>query len=252
MGHIHEYIDFAVSIYIVHNRSVLLVHHRELQKWLPVGGHIELNEEPEAAAYREIKEECGLEVELVGAKPTMRFQGHRFLCTPSFLDIHAINETHQHIGLTYFARAHHDTPTLNVREHSAMRWFTRDALTKRTFKVPGNIRFYGEEALRILRPKILGDIPRIVSESLTRSDWRRIERLAFTPKLQAVLEIIRKKDNHDVQVSELKLSLYGKSVIARINNILSRYNLPYSIRQSPASRGCRWLDSMVHIYKIDK
>src|SRR5437870_13414328 len=55
MAHIHEKIDFTVAIFVVHDGKVLLVHHRRLDKWLPLGGHIELDEDPENAALREAK-----------------------------------------------------------------------------------------------------------------------------------------------------------------------------------------------------
>ena len=64
MAHIHEKIDFTVAIFVVHERKVLVVHHRKLDQWLPLGGHIELEEDPEQAALREAEEESGLEVEL--------------------------------------------------------------------------------------------------------------------------------------------------------------------------------------------
>jgi ADP-ribose pyrophosphatase YjhB (NUDIX family) len=68
MPHIHEKIDFTVSLFIVEGEKVLLVHHKKLDRWLPIGGHIELDEDPEQAAYREAKEECGLEIELIGER----------------------------------------------------------------------------------------------------------------------------------------------------------------------------------------
>jgi hypothetical protein len=43
MAHIHEKIDFTVSIFVVHEGRILLVHHRKLNQWLPLGGHIELD-----------------------------------------------------------------------------------------------------------------------------------------------------------------------------------------------------------------
>ena len=45
MPHIHEKIDFTVAIFVVHEAKVLVVHHRALDRWLPLGGHIELDEE---------------------------------------------------------------------------------------------------------------------------------------------------------------------------------------------------------------
>ena len=44
MPHIHDKIDFTVAIFVVQQAQVLLVHHRALDKWLPLGGHIELDE----------------------------------------------------------------------------------------------------------------------------------------------------------------------------------------------------------------
>ena len=104
MAHLHEKIDFTVAIFVVHDEKILLIHHRQLDKWLPLGGHIELDEDPEQAALREAKEESGLEVELLGERPPTTGPGTRALIAPRFLDIHRINDTHEHIGMMYWAR----------------------------------------------------------------------------------------------------------------------------------------------------
>ncbi len=85
-------------------RKILLIHHRKLDKWLPLGGHIELDEDPEQAALREAKEESGLDVELLGERPPTTSPGTRALIAPRFLDIHRISDTHEHIGMIYWAR----------------------------------------------------------------------------------------------------------------------------------------------------
>ena len=46
-------VDFSVE-------SVLLVDHRKACKWLPTGGHVELNENPISTVEREIKEELNI------------------------------------------------------------------------------------------------------------------------------------------------------------------------------------------------
>src|ERR1043165_9367821 len=87
MAHIHEKIDFTVAIFVVHDSKILLIHHRKLDKWLPLGGHIELDEDPEQAALREAKEESGFDVELIGERPPTTSPGTRALIAPRFLDI---------------------------------------------------------------------------------------------------------------------------------------------------------------------
>jgi 8-oxo-dGTP pyrophosphatase MutT (NUDIX family) len=122
MAHIHEKIDFTVAIFVVHESKILVIHHRNLNKWLPLGGHIELDEDPEIAALREAKEESGLDVELLGERPPTTGPGTRALIAPRFLDIHRISNTHEHIGMIYWARPKNGTLTLAKAEHHDIRW----------------------------------------------------------------------------------------------------------------------------------
>jgi 8-oxo-dGTP pyrophosphatase MutT (NUDIX family) len=128
VAHIHEKIDFTVAIFVVQNGKVLLIHHRKLDKWLPLGGHIELDEDPEQAAIREAKEESGLEVELLGERPPTTSPGTRALIAPRFLDIHRITDTHEHIGMIYWARPRNGSLALAAEEHHDIRWCSRDDL----------------------------------------------------------------------------------------------------------------------------
>jgi 8-oxo-dGTP pyrophosphatase MutT (NUDIX family) len=147
MAHIHEQIDFTVAIFVVHQGRVLLVHHRDLNQWLPLGGHIELDEDPETAAYREALEESGLEVELVGERPPTSGPGTRALIAPRFLDIHRINDHHQHVGLIYWARPRQGTVTLAAREHHAIRWCTEQELDPLQPPMVAAVQWYCRQAL---------------------------------------------------------------------------------------------------------
>lgn len=89
-------------MFVVHDARVLLHFHRKLGKWLPPGGHIEDDELPDDAALREVLEETGLHVRLVGGRglpvdyPTQ-------LVIPAGIQVEDIYAGHQHIDLVYFA-----------------------------------------------------------------------------------------------------------------------------------------------------
>ena len=153
MAHIHDLIDFVVSIYIVYNNKVLLINHRELHKWLPIGGHIELSEDPEQALMREIKEECGLEeIELIGEEPP-RFNTneYKFFHAPYYLNIHRINERHKHIAFQYFGKSNTDKIKLNKNEHLDIRWFTLKDLDDKKYNIFGDTRFMAKKALETIK-----------------------------------------------------------------------------------------------------
>ena len=62
---------FTASALIKNDEGkVLLVYHKKLDVWLYPGGHIEANETPDEAVVREVKEETGLDVEIVGELAT--------------------------------------------------------------------------------------------------------------------------------------------------------------------------------------
>ena len=146
MPHIHELNDYTVSVFIVHDGRVLMVDHPRYDKWLPIGGHIELDEDPEQALYREVQEESGLAVEIMSNKPAALSPGHKFLLTPNFLDVHEANSPHHHIAFVYFARAHDDTFTKSD-EHRDMRWLTSDDLVSPVYNLSQEVLFYANAAL---------------------------------------------------------------------------------------------------------
>jgi len=147
MAHIHEKIDFTVAIFVVHEGCVLLIHHRKLDKWLPLGGHIELDEDPEQAALREAREESGFEVELLGERPPTTEPGTRALLAPRFLDIHRINETHEHIGMIYWARPKGGKLALAAAEHHDIRWCAAAELDQLRPAMSNAVKWYCHKAI---------------------------------------------------------------------------------------------------------
>lgn len=151
MAHIHEKIDFTAAVFVVREHRVLLVHHRKLGQWLPVGGHIELDEDPEIAALREAREESGLEIELLGERPPTTGPGTRALIAPRFLDIHRITDTHEHIGLIYWGRPKSGEVTLAAAEHFAIRWCSAPDLDSLQPPLSAAVRWYALKALEEIR-----------------------------------------------------------------------------------------------------
>jgi 8-oxo-dGTP pyrophosphatase MutT (NUDIX family) len=147
MAHIHEKIDFTVAIFVVREGRVLLIHHRKLDKWLPLGGHIELDEDPETAALREAKEESGLEVELIGERPPTTEAGTRALIAPRFLDIHRISDTHEHIGMIYWARPRNGSLALAEAEHRDIRWCSAADLDNLEPPMSNAVKWYCRKAI---------------------------------------------------------------------------------------------------------
>src|ERR1043166_4774373 len=146
--HIHEKIDFTTCIFVVHDEKVLLIHHRKLNKWLPLGGHVELDEDPEIAALREAKEECGFEVELLGERPPTTGNGTRALIAPRFLDIHHITDTHEHIGMIYWARPKNGALALAASEHHDIRWCSAEELDSLRPKMSEAVKWYCRKAIQ--------------------------------------------------------------------------------------------------------
>ena len=151
MAHIHEKIDFTVAIFVVQHDKVLLILHRKLGKWLPLGGHVELDEDPEAAALREAREESGLEVELLGERPPTTEPGTRALIAPRFLDIHRITDTHEHIGLIYWARPRNGSLALAEAEHHDIRWCSSEDLEALQPAMSNAVKWYCRKAIEEVR-----------------------------------------------------------------------------------------------------
>ncbi len=151
MPHIHEAIDFTVAIFVVRDGKVLIIHHRKLDKWLPLGGHIELDEDPEQAALREAREESGFKVELIGERHPTTEPGTRALIAARFLDIHRISDTHEHIGMIYWARPKEGEMTLADEEHHDIRWCSKEELEELDPPMSGAVKWYCLKAIEEIK-----------------------------------------------------------------------------------------------------
>lgn len=121
--------EFTVAVFVVDGDRVLLHYHAKLGRWLPPGGHIEPNELPDEAAVREVAEETGLEVELVGER-ALPLATPVQLVRPAGIQLENIGHDHEHIDLVYFAvpRVAGQVPHGTHAQASRAGWYRLDEL----------------------------------------------------------------------------------------------------------------------------
>ena len=141
---------FTATTMIVHENRVLLHMHKKLDRWLPVGGHIDRDELPLEAARREVLEEAGLEVEFYSSEPNLAaFPDVQELVKPARLLLEDINPFHQHIDFVFYAfsKSADIPPTAEAVE--TLRWFSLDELES-VEKMPADVVFLAKEAVTLI------------------------------------------------------------------------------------------------------
>ena len=133
MSHVHELYDFTSSGYIVFENKVLLVHHKKLKTWIAPGGHIELDEDPIQALWREITEETGLKkssLRLIDTgqniKELQNTKSFQELPSPFAMFVVDYDESsvHKHVDLCYLMTSNTSKVTLEIQSSHNIGWFT--------------------------------------------------------------------------------------------------------------------------------
>lgn len=122
---------FCASAFIInpYTKKILLIKHKKNGRWTQPGGHIEGNETPEEAALREVYEETGLRVRLLGERFPREDDFIRPLGIQKNRKTMVDGEMHMHIDIIYAAVPNDDGDViLNDRESDDIRWFSRDEL----------------------------------------------------------------------------------------------------------------------------
>lgn len=122
---------FCASAFIIdpYTKKILLIKHKKNRRWTQPGGHIEGNETPEEAALREVYEETGLRVRLLGERFPREDDFIRPLGIQKNRRTTSDGETHMHIDIIYAAIPNDESKEkLNKEESDAIRWFSRNEL----------------------------------------------------------------------------------------------------------------------------
>ncbi|ADI15517.1 NUDIX hydrolase [Truepera radiovictrix] len=139
--------DFTATAFVVWRNRVLLHRHKKLGLWFPCGGHLEPNELPDEAAVREVFEESGVRVVLVGER-ALQTEPPRQLVRPRGVQLERIAEGHEHIDLIYFARPVAGYSGALLPSDPTLGWYDADALS--ALELTDEIREWTALALREL------------------------------------------------------------------------------------------------------
>ena len=101
----------TATVYVVNDGATALHRHDRLGIRIPPGGHVDRDELPHEAGLREVREETGLDVDLVADVPDVEAPAGRPLPQPRHHMLYDVDVDpegrayHQHVDLIYFARA---------------------------------------------------------------------------------------------------------------------------------------------------
>lgn len=128
--------DLTVAGYIFDKDKLLLIKHKKLGLWLPVGGHIEDNETPDEAMIREAKEEVGLDIKLMTDSDYFGVNEIKKCATPFYVNIHNVGD-HNHYCQFYICRTENSGIAINKKEILYFKWISEQSL--RSFPCFGNL-----------------------------------------------------------------------------------------------------------------
>jgi len=132
---------FSVAVYARRGGLVLVIEHRRLRTWLPIGGEIEAGETPLEAARRELREETGL------SGPFRALAGALDGVPPGYLgyEEHRAGSKGIHMNFVFVTEVVDGAEVTPNEEFAAWRWVDLDELER--LESPLNVRQFGVLAL---------------------------------------------------------------------------------------------------------
>lgn len=160
MAHLNYYLDLCVETFVVNDDAVLLRFHDKYKFWASPGGHIDPGEDVNEAALREVWEEVGLKVSLVGPEGWVKqdTKTNQDLVPPIFVNRHKIKDIHEHSAFVFAAKS--DSREINPQSEedkksaTECRWCTKadlDELLKNDPAMREEVYKYASTALKLVR-----------------------------------------------------------------------------------------------------
>ena len=141
---------WVTTIYLVReDAQVLLTWNKNLQTWIPVGGHIDPGETPEEAIIREVAEETGFEFEFLN-ESQMLAEGKLRIIKPSHIQIENVPHHNKHINITFVGKCTKLTDKQETDENEKLKWFSKSELLEMKGKMLENVRNNALEAISLV------------------------------------------------------------------------------------------------------
>jgi len=118
--------EFLSTVYIVKNEKVLLTFNKKINKFIPLGGHIDENELPCESVIREAKEESGYDIELIDLNKGLK---HKNLKQNFDIQLDTIKPDHYHINLSYIGIIVGGNQLKQSDEGTELKWFSPNEIS---------------------------------------------------------------------------------------------------------------------------
>jgi len=145
---------FVATVYVVQGGETALHEHGKLDMWLPPGGHIDRDELPHVAAKREVREELGLDVDLVAPQGDLSSATAESIPQPQHflledINVHDGEVGHQHVDFIFYGELESRDldPADGEAPADAWEWFSPADLDAASDRLPDDVQEIGKRAI---------------------------------------------------------------------------------------------------------